>query len=64
MNITGTLHPPGGACAIIAITNKTAINLGYAYILTNLGAALITLVVAIIGNNLIYSRQYPLYWFY
>lgn len=52
-----------GATALIAIIGGDAVNnLGYAYILTCLGGATISVSIAVIGNNLIPSRQYPLYW--
>ena len=63
MNVTKTVHPPGGACALIAVIGGKVIeDLGYAYMLTSIGAAFIMLCVALIGNNLIPTRQYPLYW--
>ena len=63
MNITRTLPPPGGACALIAISGGPAIHgLGYGYILTSCGAALLMLAVALLGNKLIPHRQYPIYW--
>lgn len=37
--------------------------IGYGYMLTSMGAAFIMLSVAVIGNNLFPSRQYPLYWY-
>lgn len=63
MNLTKTIHPPGGACALIAVIGGDTIhNLGYGYVLTSMGAAAVMISVALIGNNLIYNRQYPLYW--
>lgn len=63
MNITHTLHPPGGACALIAVIGgDTVVKLGYGYMLTSIGAAFMMLCVALIGNNLIPERQYPQYW--
>lgn len=61
MQITKTLHPPGGATALIAIIGSPTIkNLGYAYILVPvLSGALILLLIALIVNNLSKNRQYP-----
>ncbi len=61
MQITKTLHPPGGATALIAVTGSPAIlKLGYWYVLTPvLTGALILLLVALIFNNLTSNRQYP-----
>jgi CBS-domain-containing membrane protein len=64
MNLTCTLHPPGGACALIAVIGSEAIKaLGYAYVLTSVCAALAMVILAVLGNNLIYDRRYPLYWY-
>lgn len=61
MQITKTLHPPGGATALIAVTGSTAIkNLGYWYVLFPvLVGVLILFVVALIFNNLTPNRNYP-----
>ena len=61
MQITKTLHPPGGATALIAVTGSPAIlKLGYWYVLTPvLSGALILLLVALIFNNMTTNRQYP-----
>ncbi len=65
MLATKTLHPPGGATALIAVIGGTKIhNLGYFYALVPAGAgALILLIVALIVNNLAKERKYPEYWF-
>lgn len=63
MNLTKTVHPPGGACALIAVIGGKSVHaLGYGYVLTSTGAAFIMVAVAVLGNNLVASRQYPLYW--
>ena len=61
MQITKTLHPPGGATALIAVTGSPAIlKLGYWYVITPvLTGALILLLVALIFNNMTTNRQYP-----
>ncbi len=61
MQITKTLHPPGGATALIAVTGSPAIlKLGYWYVLSPvLSGAMILLVVALIFNNMTPNRQYP-----
>lgn len=61
MQITKTLHPPGGATALIAVTGSPAIlELGYWYVLSPvLSGAMILLVVALIFNNMTPNRQYP-----
>ncbi len=65
MLATKTLHPPGGATALIAIIGGDKIHdLGflYAFLPAGLGA-LILLIVALVVNNLSSNRQYPEYWF-
>ena len=61
MQITKTLHPPGGATALIAVTGGPQIKeLGYGYVIFPvLSGALILLIVALIFNNLTPKRKYP-----
>lgn len=61
MQYTKTLHPPGGATALIAVTGSAEIkNLGYWYVISPvLSGTLILLVVALIFNNLTMKRHYP-----
>ncbi len=64
MLITRTLHPPGGATALIAVIGGQKIHsLGYLYAVIPAGlGALILLLVALIVNNLSSNRRYPEYW--
>lgn len=61
MQITKTLHPPGGATALIAVTGSPAIkSLGYGYVIAPvLTGVLILLLAAIIFNNVTSNRIYP-----
>jgi len=61
MQMTKTLHPPGGATALIAIIGSEKIkHLGYWYVLSPvLTGALILLIVALIFNNITPNRKYP-----
>lgn len=61
MQITKTLHPPGGATALIANMGSEKIqSLGYWYVLSPvLSGVMILLVVALIFNNLTHHRNYP-----
>ena len=64
MTLTDTIHPPGGATALIAVIGGDAVHeLGFLYVLmpTGLGALLL-LVVALIVNNIPKTRRYPVYW--
>jgi CBS-domain-containing membrane protein len=65
MLFTKTLHPPGGATALIAVIGGERIHsLGFLYALVPAGAgALILLAVALAVNNLCPSRRYPEYWY-
>lgn len=64
MLATKTLHPPGGATALIAVIGGSKIHaLGYGYALVPAGAgALILLAIALVVNNLARNRKYPEYW--
>lgn len=64
MHLTKTLHPPGGATALIAVLGGEKIhNLGYLYVLMPVAAGtLILLLVALLFNNLLKTRRYPEFW--
>lgn len=64
MHVTKTLHPPGGATALIAVIGGDAIhNLGYFYVFMPAGlGALTLLVIALLVNNLAPKRRYPEFW--
>jgi len=64
MHATKTLHPPGGATALIAVLGSDKIHaLGFLYALFPVGVGvLVLLVVALIFNNLWRTRRYPEYW--
>ena len=61
MKITRTLHPPGGAIALIAVGGTDKIkDLGYWYILSPvLTGAIILFIVAVVINNFNRDMQYP-----
>ncbi len=65
MHFTKTLHPPGGATALIAVIGGENIhNLGYLYVLMPAAlGAIVMLLVALIVNNIPKSRKYPEFWF-
>lgn len=65
MHITNSVHPPGGATALIAVIGSDHIHeMGYWYVLTPIfSGAIIMLVVAVLINNLSPDRRYPEYWF-
>jgi CBS-domain-containing membrane protein len=59
--MTKTLHPPGGATALIANIGSEKIKaLGWTYVLSPvISGVLILLVVALIVNNIPKYRNYP-----
>lgn len=61
MQMTKSLHPPGGATALIANIGSAKIKaLGYLYLLTPvLTGVLIMFAVAMIVNNIPQGRSYP-----
>lgn len=65
MHATRTLHPPGGATALVAVIGSPEIhNLGFFYVVfpATIGP-LILLVIALLVNNIPASRRYPEIWF-
>jgi CBS-domain-containing membrane protein len=64
MLATKTLHPPGGATALIFVIGGPKIHsLGFLYAIIPAGAgAVILLIVALVVNNLSKNRKYPEYW--
>jgi CBS-domain-containing membrane protein len=59
MLATRTLHPPGGATALIGVTT----NAGWTFVLYPvLCGALVLLAVAVVVNNLCSGRHYPKNW--
>jgi CBS-domain-containing membrane protein len=64
MHLSKTLHPPGGATALIAVMGSTKIYaLGYLYAIFPVAAgACIMLLVALLVNNIPKTRRYPEFW--
>ena len=65
MHLTKTLHPPGGATALIAVIGGDTVHqLGYLYVLMPVGlGAIVMLAVALLVNNISSNRRYPEFWF-
>lgn len=69
MQVTRSLHPPGGASALIAVAGSGQIHeLGFAYAVFPVGAGAVALVaVALVFNNLRPGREsaarWPLFWY-
>ena len=64
MHATQTLHPPGGATALIAVIGGPGIHkLGYWYVVLPCAAgAVCMLALACVANNLAARKRYPLFW--
>jgi CBS-domain-containing membrane protein len=65
MLVTKTVHPPGGATALIAVIGGPKVyahGFLYPFVPAGLGA-LILRAVALLVNNLSRNRRYPEYWF-
>ena len=64
MHLTRTLHPPGGATALIAVIGGDRIHaLGFYYAVIPVGlGAVVLLVVALLVNNVPATRRYPEIW--
>jgi len=61
MQVTKTLHPPGGATALIAVIGSEKIkSMGYWFVLCPVTCGVLLLFsVAVIVNNLSATREYP-----
>lgn len=63
MMLTRTVHPPGGATALIAVIGTDAVHdLGWAYIFPVFLGAVVLLAVAVVSNNLFERGSYPQRW--
>jgi CBS-domain-containing membrane protein len=64
MHLTKTLHPPGGATALIAVIGGDSVHqLGYLYAVIPAGlGALVMLIIALLINNIAPNRRYPEFW--
>ena len=65
MHFTRTMHPPGGATALIAVVGSAGIHqLGFMYVLTPaIVGPLVLFAVALVVNNIAAARRYPEVWF-
>ncbi len=64
MHLTRTLHPPGGATALIAVIGGESVHrLGYLYVVIPVAlGAVVMLIVALVVNNIPATRKYPEFW--
>lgn len=64
MHVTATLHPPGGATALLAVIGSPELkSFGFDFVLYPVGLSVVVLVsVGVLYNNLCARRRYPLFW--
>lgn len=60
MGLTGTVHPPAGATALLAVVDDGVSQLGWMLVPLVLLSSTLMLIVALITNNV--QRRFPLYW--
>ena len=65
MQLTHSLHPPGGATALIAVIGSDELHqIGWSYAFFPVGTGcLLMLLIAVVINNLARHRRYPVHWF-
>ena len=64
MHLTRTLHPPGGATALIAVIGGESVHkLGYLYVVMPAAlGAFVMVAIALVINNIPKNRRYPEFW--
>ncbi|KAI8066057.1 HPP family-domain-containing protein, partial [Thamnidium elegans] len=60
MQLTKTVHPPGGATALIAVITPTIVDISWFYIAIVFVSSITQVVIACLINNI--ERKYPQYW--
>lgn len=60
MLLTGTVHPPGGASAVLAATEPTITAMGWYFVGLVAWGATLMIIVGLFLNNI--QRQFPVYW--
>ncbi|KIH91114.1 hypothetical protein SPBR_01838 [Sporothrix brasiliensis 5110] len=60
MALTGTVHPPAGATALIAVADNNAYHIGWRLIPAVLLGSVLMQAIALLINNV--QRRYPIYW--
>lgn len=60
MALTGTVHPPAGATALMAVADDQVASLGWFLIPVVLLGCGVMLVMALLVNNI--QRRFPFYW--
>jgi hypothetical protein len=60
MLLTNTIHPPGGASAVLAATEPAITAMGWYFVGLVVWGTTLMLIVGLVINNI--QRQFPMYW--
>jgi CBS-domain-containing membrane protein len=60
MLLTGTIHPPGGASAVLAATEPAITAMGWYFVALVAWGTTLMVIVGLFVNNI--QRQFPIYW--
>jgi hypothetical protein len=60
MLLTNTVHPPGGASAVLAATDPVITAMGWYFVGLVMWGTTLMLAVGLVINNI--QRQFPVYW--
>ncbi|RMZ70946.1 abc transporter atp-binding arb1 [Pyrenophora seminiperda CCB06] len=60
MLLTNTVHPPGGASAVLAATEPVITAMGWYFVALVMWGTTLMLTVGLLINNI--QRQFPMYW--
>jgi CBS-domain-containing membrane protein len=60
MALTGTVHPPAGATALLAVVDQSSVTLGWYFVPLVLLSCTLMIFVALLVNNV--QRRFPVYW--
>ncbi|CAK7268638.1 hypothetical protein SEPCBS119000_003162 [Sporothrix epigloea] len=60
MALTGTVHPPAGATALLAVTDDNAYHIGWRLVPAVLLGSVLMQAIALLVNNI--QRRFPMYW--
>jgi hypothetical protein len=60
MLLTNTVHPPGGASAVLAATDPVITAMGWYFVGLVMWGTTLMVIVGLVVNNI--QRQFPIYW--
>jgi len=62
MQKCGLVHPPAGAAAVVFASSPEDILSDFSHCAIFMVADVVVIALAVVFNNLIDTRQYPMYW--